>query len=211
LVQFFHLGNRLFGKSIQIVQEIYNLGSGPALDVLGGASFSSVLPLLCEFQRENGEGSIELILYDWKSRSFEPFLPIYLGKILVPREISQKISPEIFRRQALEFVLLDIILEKSLEILDPNEILQIKEEIESFLVRNATERIIRVNTGQIGNEVGELIIGTELFDGIDEIVVTQDGTELSLFLSVHSTVDLSFREHRESFVEPEMFPSFVGD
>mmetsp|Transcript_29219 Transcript_29219/g.41127 ORF Transcript_29219/g.41127 Transcript_29219/m.41127 type:complete len:241 (-) Transcript_29219:549-1271(-) len=92
-----------------------------------------------------------------------------------------------------------------------NEVLQIEQEVVSLLVWHAAEGIIRVDSLEVWNQVGQGVGGTEGLHAVLQGFVPNDGLEVSGWLSVHLGVDSSFQIHSEAFIEPEVFPSSVGD
>ena len=56
-----------------------------------------------------------------------------------------------------------------------DKVLQVEQEVESLLVRNTGECIIGVLALKVGDQLGELMVVTEVFDRVCESLPSDDG------------------------------------
>ena len=73
-----------------------------------------------------------------------------------------------------------------------DQILEVEQEVETLLIRNAREGIIRVLTLKIGHQLGELVVVAKMLHGISQRFPTDNGREVAVRLSM--TVEVSNTE-----------------
>lgn len=77
-----------------------------------------------------------------------------------------------------------------------NQILEVEQEVETLLVRDAGECIIGVLALQIGHQLGELMVVTKVLHGIGERLPTDDGREVAVRLSMTAHVSTTDKKKR---------------
>ena len=89
------------------------------------------------------------------------------------------------------------------------ELFQMVEEREAFLIRDATKSIIRILALEIGDELGELMFLAKKVDAVAQSLPPDDGGEVPMGLSVDGCLDTSFEIDCPAFIEPEVLPGSV--
>ena len=92
-----------------------------------------------------------------------------------------------------------------------NEVLEVEQEVEAFLVRDARESIVRVLALEIHNELGELVVVSEVLNGISEGFPSNDSREMAVSFAMNGSQDSSFEVDGPTFIQPEVLPRCVGD
>lgn len=73
-------------------------------------------------------------------------------------------------------------------LLPSNQAIQVVQEVESLLIRNTGERIIRVLVLQVDDELGELVIGTEQLYTLSESFPANDRRKVKVLRTVEGSL-----------------------
>lgn len=94
--------------------------------------------------------------------------------------------------------------DKVIELALPNQGFEVVQEVESLLVWNARESIIRVLALQVGDKLSEVVIMTEMIHRVCESFPADDGREMTVGLAM--TRVLSARGGRELLLKESLTP-----
>ena len=92
-----------------------------------------------------------------------------------------------------------------------NQRLEIVKKLESFLIADITEGVVRVVATENWVEARVGIVKTEALHVLPHGGVSEESGHLAEVLTVDLATDVPFDEDGETFVEPEVFPVFTGD
>lgn len=92
-----------------------------------------------------------------------------------------------------------------------NQVLEVEQEVEALLVWDAGERIVGILALEVHNELGELVVISEVLNGIYQGFPSNDGREVAVSFAVNGSQNSSFEIDGPAFIQPEVFPRCVGN
>lgn len=92
-----------------------------------------------------------------------------------------------------------------------DELLEVVQEVEALLVGDGAEGVVRIDAAlEVGDELGVLVVGAVVIDGVLEGLPADDGGEVALGLTVDGGADAALDVDGPSLVEPEVLPAAAG-
>lgn len=92
-----------------------------------------------------------------------------------------------------------------------DQLLEVIQEVEALLVGDRAEGVVRVDAAlEVGDELGVLVVGAVVVDGVLEGLPADDGGEVPLRLAVDGGAYPALDVDGPSLVEPEVLPAAAG-
>ena len=174
-----------------------------------------MLPFVCEGIHRVHEGGVE-VRFGRVPGSVEPGVPIELRGQL-PRDVGVRAEEvedrrlEVVAIEALASPLCKVVWHKGVEFLLADQPLDVIQEMETLLVRDAREGIIGILALEVEDQFREVVVLSILLDRVAQRLPPDDGREVAPRVAVHGGLDPALQVRRPALVEPEVFPARGGD
>lgn len=153
-----------------------------------------------------------------KTGLVDPLAPVHLGNdsvhlrlVVGASNIRLPSRPELSSLNRCLLVVQNILPEESLEIVFSNQALQEGKELESLLIRNSTEGIVRRSSLESWVKGGiNMVHSVKLHVG-DHRDISKMSLDNCKFFSMKLTRDLTLFEDGEALIEPEVLPILAGE